>query len=340
MKYKISAPVFGKYFTVPCSAVENYIRFADADFYKALLCALCTNESVIDSLELSKQCGLSVGKVEDALEFWSSSGVACFERLTEDKEQNTEKAVPKAQSENLPVCLTEAVNPMKKTASATAKVRYTTKELAEKVEKNKELKLLTDELQKIFGRPINHTETAAVLNLYEYYGFSAAEILIILQFCVDIGKKSMAYAETVAKDWFSKGITEYDQIEAEAQRQLALRDYSNKIKSDFGLEGSLTKKQREYFEQWQAWGFDEKIVSYAGEICRDLKGKNILNYINGIMKNWHEKGFDKLDDILKYQKDYKEEKNQEKEPSYDLKLWRKMAEEFDPDTISFEEDEA
>ncbi|MCD7741282.1 MAG: DnaD domain protein [Ruminococcus sp.] len=354
MIYKIGVSAFGRFFTVPCSAVENYIKFADPDFYKVLLCVLCQSGCKVESQEIAAQCGLPEQKVIDALEYWSSNEVISAKADNETKmdakptyvdfKASSKDEKPQATSQSLPVCATDAINPMKNTAAAKSVIRYTPKELAEKAKSNAELKALYEEIQKILGRPINPSETAGLVNLYEYYGYSAASILIMAQFCHDIGKDRIAYLETVAKDWFSRGICSYDQVEEEIVRQTEANSQNARIARALEIEGSLTKRQKEYFDQWRDWDFDLRLIELASERCREQKNKIDIRYINGILKNWHEKGLKTTDDVANSDIAYKaakekrlDKQRKESAPSFDLDEWQRMADAMDPNDLSFEE---
>ena len=40
MTYKLGVSGFGRFFNVPCGAVDNYLKLASGDLYKVLLAAL------------------------------------------------------------------------------------------------------------------------------------------------------------------------------------------------------------------------------------------------------------------------------------------------------------
>ena len=69
MNYKIDVKQWGRFFSVPCSVVDDYILLSDGDFVKVLLCILCSNSNIISVENLSKQAGVSEEKAEDAIRF-------------------------------------------------------------------------------------------------------------------------------------------------------------------------------------------------------------------------------------------------------------------------------
>lgn len=333
MEYKIDCRQWGRFFSVPCSVVDDYILLSDGDFVKVLLCILCSNTQMVSSEHLAQQAGVSVDKAEDAIIHWTNLGVISAEKSDGKAIANSfapvavEKSIPPRQS-------VEAINPSKNSVDAKTRVKYSTREIAEKIENSDELKALYNDIQTVFKRTINGTEMAAILNLYEYYNYSAASILMIAEFCTSIGKPKMAYIETVAKSWFEQGICSYSEVENEIIRQTDRRAFESKVMRVFGMQNKLTKKQREYIEKWDSMGFSLDMLSIAYEKCVDSTGKLNFGYINKILENWSGKSIltpqQVEDDDRKYSKNKKNYENGCKDSSFDLTEWEKYAINFDP----------
>ena len=211
MNYKIDCKHWGRFFSVPCSVVDDYILVSDGDFVKVLLCILCSNTNFISTDELAKQAGVSEEKAEDAVIHWANLGVISAETADGRAIAVQAQAMTEVKVSN---SKTEAVNPANNSTDAKTRVKYSTREIAEKIDSSEELKALFDDMQGVLKRIINGTEMAAILNLYEYYDYSAASILMIAEYCMSLGKGKMAYIETVAKNWFDQGICSYAEVES------------------------------------------------------------------------------------------------------------------------------
>ena len=57
------------------------------------------------------------------------------------------------------------MNSSKNATDAKTRVKYSTREIAEKIDSSDELKALFDDIQRVLKRIINGTEMAAILNL-------------------------------------------------------------------------------------------------------------------------------------------------------------------------------
>ncbi|MGN0632375.1 MAG: DnaD domain protein [Oscillospiraceae bacterium] len=336
MKYKIGTAPFGKFFTVPCSAVENFLKLADDSFYKVLLCLLCSNSDTADIDEVAKDCGISAAKAEEAVIFWSSHGVVTAQQI------DGVSAAALADEKTKTACAAEPIV-QKKSSQAKANIRYTNVELNQKAKEDPEIALLFEEMQNVYGRPINGTETAAFVNLYEYYGYSVSSIVMIVRFCFSIGKKSLSYIDTVAREWAARGITEPTLVEKEIVEQTERYGFVHKAAIALGIECKLTRNQEEYISQWRDDGFSIELIDLAGERCRDKKQKVEFAYINGILSRWKNEGLMTLEAVEESDRKFKEsiesKKQENRKTSYDIEKRHEIAVSFDPNMISFNDTE-
>ncbi|MCR5141898.1 MAG: DnaD domain protein [Ruminococcus sp.] len=347
MIYKLGMLSFGRFFNVPCGAVDNYLKPVSGDFYKVLLAALSSDSMFVDTAVIADRCGVTASAAEEALLFWGSTGVIELSS-TDGKPAASATAVQampavsaaapvSLEKPELPVSTVEAVKPTKTVSRSN--IRYTPKEIAQKAKDDNNVQVLFDEVQKVFGRVINASDSAALIDLYEFYGFDVPSILILAQYCTDIGKNRMAYMLSVAQNWFDRGICEYEQVEREIVRLTAQNDIDHKLCVMLGVEEPPTKKQKEYFSNWTEWGYGEDMIMIAAEKCRDSKNKTDLRYMNGIIKRWHGDGILSPEVLQKREQSFKQTKAAASpngnDRSYDLDKWHRMADNLDFDNINF-----
>ena len=344
MVYKLAYPAFGRHFDVPCGAVDNFMKTADGKFYKVLLCALCADSPVTDTAQLAERTGLSAAEVDDAMLFWTSNGVLRMEGAAAAPAHAVAvqpAAVPVSAPVMLPAEPVKAPEP-EKPAPVKMTVKYSPKELAQRASESSEIKALFEQVQKILGRPINPTETAGFLGLYEYYGFSVPSIMILTQFAHDMGKDKIAYIEKVAHDWLERGLTEYADVENEISRLTEQNKVNGRLKRLLGIEGRLTKNQEDFLAQWTEWGFDDDMIALADEICRDNKNRTDMRYINGILKRWNDDGIKTPAAVKEKGKAYFERKEggSAEGSSFSIDEWYELADNYDPEKIGLKEDNA
>ncbi|MCR5121369.1 MAG: DnaD domain protein, partial [Ruminococcus sp.] len=350
--YEQNSPTFGRYFNVPCRSVENFIKTADGDFFKVLLCALCSDSPMLDSAELAARTGVSPETAADALLFWISNGVLSAEPSSGDAPAVMPAAVPAFAPVMAPVAVAEmpatvpassesADKPEKKLPSKIT-VKYSNKEIADKAAESHEIAALYEQVQRVLGRTVNPYELSEFLALYEYYGFSVPSIIILTQYCHDLGKGKARYIETVARDWYDRGITEYADIEQEISRLTEQHKFENKVKKLLHLDLRLTPQMVKLIANWAQWGFSDDMIELADEKCRDAIMKTDLNYINGILKKWHENGITTPAAAAEYDISYAERKkapDDSGDSSFSIDEWYLQAESYDPEKIGFKEDD-
>lgn len=293
MTFKIDVNRWGGFFSVPCAIAEKYLKLSSGDFLKVLLCVLAGSSPVADTEMIAKATGVSEETAEEALMFWAQTGVLTFEGAPPVKEFASGTAMHRKPA--------EAINAVieKKTA-----VKYTPKDLEVLAARSEDIRFLFSSAQQSLGRTVNSTEQATLVEFHEYYGFPIASIVMILQFCVDIGKGNMRYIKSVIREWNERGILDHHDVENEIARQKEYYTYESTIKRALGLKAQTTKKQKELFEDWQKRGVTEELAAEAAEhSINNTKDHSVnLNYINKTLISWSEQGIKTSEDAEKEKK--------------------------------------
>lgn len=335
MKYKIERKNWGRFFTVPFNVVSEHIKLCSGDFLKVLLVILSSDKNEIISEDISSLTGISTDIVDDAIVYWSQAEIFSVLNVTVlknteikassvSKRMNTERTETddsnNDKSQN--VSLLPAINPTENSLEKKSHVKYSSKDIANIVNSQKEIKEMFSQLEVILKRNLRFTEQCGYINLVENYGFPVASILMLVQYCEDIGKSSIRYVESIAESWFEQDITSYKQVETEIIKMIKLHKIENKVAKIFGLTTNLTKKQREYINSWTDLGFDTDMIQLAYEKCVDQINKLSFPYINKIITSWAGDKIFTIDEVnindAKVKKNNSKKKGKEKEHSYDL----------------------
>lgn len=326
MQYKINIKNWGRMFTVPCSVVDNNIKLSSGNSVKVLLYLLCSNSDTFNSEKVADDTGVPLNEVDDAVIYWSDLEV--IENITSDNITSTNTNNATAQTAQN-IQLVEAVDPAKNSASKNSSVRYSPKDIKDIVAKNDELKFLFDNIQVVLGKTINYTEQSSLINMYEYYGYSASTLLMMFEYFVKIGKSRVNYVAKVAEDWSMRDITTHEDVEKEIIRLIDLNTYENKVKKAFGLDRKLTQKELNYTESWSSWNFGSQMLEAVYEKCIDQTGKLNFPYINKILETWYKNNITTVNQIAENDSRNKTQnkkavQSNKNEHSYDLdKLFKK-----------------
>ena len=326
MTYRIDFDRWGRFFNVPCNIVDEHLRLADGDFIKVLLCILSGNSSTADSEQLSALSGVKEKRVNDAVHYWADLGVIRVEGIPQAERPAAPASAPASVKPSLPV----------REKNVRSSLKYSPKDLANKLNDNEDLRLVVTEYEKIKGTLIKDNEIMAFINLIEYYGFDAQSLVLMIEYCHKLGKNSIAYLEKMAKDWFDRDIVTYPDVEAEIIRQSMMRSFEHKAAKAIGLEGKPSANQSEKIKLWNEKGISIEMLKIAYDKCMDAISKPSFSYISKIVENWFNEGITTADAVKekdKVRNDRASGNNNDgpARTSYDLDEWERFAMSFDPD---------
>lgn len=311
MKYRI---IYGEGVAVfPKSALEVMKR-ASADDLRVLL-SLCACEGNADEKKLAKLTGCKIENVRDALCFWRGAGIieaaegkACAsdsESAEPDENKETASAEPKTQK--------------KKLQRSEELPNYTSAELSDILEKRGDTATLINECQNIMGKVFNVHEINVLIGLCDYLTLDTEYIMILLTYCMSIGKKNLHFAEKLAFSLYDAGICTADELSEELRRRELVSSAEGRIRVLFGVgERAFTSKEKKFISAWLGeMAYPIEVIEKAYEITADATGKGSLPYANSIIEKWYAEGLRTLLDVEAYCAKNTEQKKQG-ESSFDM----------------------
>lgn len=129
-----------------------------------------------------------------------------------------------------------------------------------------------------------------ISTLFEKYSFDEDVMIALFHECAERKALKKAYVFKVAESWYMGGVKTFEQLEDYQSKQDEINKIKSKIKSRLRLNRAFTEYEEKYIKSWleeMKYSFDE--VDYAIKISSS-KGNASIGYINGILKNWKEKG--------------------------------------------------
>ncbi len=155
--------------------------------------------------------------------------------------------------------------------------------------------------EQYFGRTLNPTEVKTIFYVQDTLDFSDDLLDYLLQHCASAGKTDFDYVRKTAINWHQKGIStpEEARLEGTAYRN------AYTIMKELGMQNAPTGTELQFFDRWQSeYGFSLTIIT---EACRrtvlQTQTKR-LQYCDGILRNWYEKGAHTLEDIKQLDADF------------------------------------
>ncbi len=284
---------YGSGVVVIPEAILSRLNTAKKSDITVLLTLLANNGAKIG--EIAEKCAVTEETAERAIAFWRGAGIISFEDenaavpAPESKPQKTEKAAKSEKSE-------KADKPSKtqkrgKRADLGELPDYTTNEIVDMVENDRDIALMIDECERALGKIFRMGETAKIIALRDYLGLSADYIMALCEYCSRMGKNSVRYLETTAVSLYDDGITDTESLEEHLAAVEEKHKLENEIRALFGMNMSraLTTKEKRFIEAWIGFGYGIDIIKLAYEITVDKINEPSLNYANAILESWNSK---------------------------------------------------
>lgn len=296
MNYKINLGAWGSVFAVPTELVDSHLKIATESQLKVLLYILRNSEAENSLESISKAVSVHPDEVKNAVDFWVSRGLVTTngDALSVPVAENSEpehSAVPDTY-----------VKPINKPRAVSRSQRPDPTFVARRLAENAELSQLMDEAQIALSKPLSSGDTATLVMLHDTDGLPCDVLVLLINYCVSIGKGNMRAIERMGTQW---GAEEIYTLELAEQKIIRLSQSSNawtKVSKVFGIRniGSPTKTQLAYADTWvNEWKFSDDMLLEAYERCVNQKGEFNIKYINGILSKWYASSIFNLDDLKK-----------------------------------------
>ncbi len=296
MSYSVNPSAFKSIFAVPADIVDKHIRLANGDQLKVLLWILRNSP---DNPNISEMCAalkMNESDAADYLQYWVLTGIL------KDDENNC--SLPASSTSEVP----KPISATPKTISA-AKAEFVTSnpskpsssEIAKRIDESPEIGHLFNEAQQKLGKTIGYDGQCTLLLLHDHYGLPAEVLFMMIDYCVSIGKTNYGYLEAVGKDWGNREIDTLDK----AAEQISILRKINTVWSQFARSAGIanprpTVKQSEYLRRWnEEWKFSVDMIILAYEEMANHTGKLSWGYIEKILGNWKNHGYQTPADVEK-----------------------------------------
>lgn len=175
-----------------------------------------------------------------------------------------------------------------------AKPEYKMSEIQQAFSKP-ELDQIVYETETLIGKPLSSNDMSTLYYIYDQLEFSSDLIEYLIEYCVDLGKKSLRYMEKVAIGWHEKNITTREEARLESENFSQL---NSAVKRSLGLNTWGEEASRCVHLWVEEYGMSEDlIVEACNRSYRATSGNNSLNYASAILKNWSENKVHTIEDL-------------------------------------------
>ena len=287
MDYKINWDCSEGVFAVPDAAAEG-LKLASGKAVKVLIYFMKYRKAP----DIPEDIGVSAEDVEDALSYWEQLGVL---KKAEGAAVSAQKPVSVAKSAEPvriiapPPAQAAAENVPEKPVIKPRKALLPT-EIADRIASSEEIDFLFKSAEQSLGRVLTFDDQRTILWFYDHLGMSADIIIMLIAFCCSIGRRNMGKIEKIALDWHEKNITTHEQAENEILALQKAFSFEGKVQSRLKLQSKLTASQKKYIGEWANMDITVDMVELAYDKTVDGIGQVSFNYMDGIIRRWHDNG--------------------------------------------------
>lgn len=270
---------------IPVSAdfIEHSMLNANGAYVKVYLYALNLAYKGIseDNADIAKKLNLLESDVVNAFEFWQKENIISL---------SNNCVYFNGQADNKP-----------------GQKKQPPKNIASLMTENKILADLCSLSQEILGKTLNNSDLETLYWFYDELGFSPEVIIMLLEYCVSKDKRNMKYIEKVAIAWHENNITTMSEVDKYIREEKKKGSYFYSLRKLFGItDRNLSKSEERYLKMWrEEYNMSEEMVALAYEYCILSINKLSFQYMDSIIRGWHEKGIKTIQEAEKDHEEYK-----------------------------------
>lgn len=262
-------------FQVPVCIVDKYLK-APEDALRLILFLLRNSNTSFSVDDMCKATGIPENRIDELFMYWMSEGVLC--------------RTPDGYSIERPkIAASDIVN-------------YTPDEIASRMNSDEGIRSLMSKAEMYSSKVLTTTDASLILSVVDWIGLPPEVALMLMEYCRQIGQSTLRQYQKKAVEWMDNGITTIDAAEDYLASQKRKTDLLTRISEMVGASGrALGEKERATFVKWsEEYGYGMEIIHYAYECMIDSKGFYKYQYMDAILKTWHDKNLLNLKDISDY----------------------------------------
>lgn len=135
--------------------------------------------------------------------------------------------------------------------------------------------------------------------MFENYSFSEEVMIALFHYCQERKALNKKYVHAVAESWYNGGVKTFEQLEEFLESYDNIQKIKQKISKSLRLNRNLTKYEEQYIDTWiKDYGYSFDIIEEALKLTVN-KANPTISYVNGVLVNWHKKGYKNAKDIEK-----------------------------------------
>ncbi|MBE6530531.1 MAG: DnaD domain protein [Ruminococcaceae bacterium] len=286
-------------------SVWNALASADENDLRVMLALALASEGEREDIDgLLSKLELEAGELDASIKYWCGAG------LLKKGRKSAKAASGDTAKREEPKKTAEPLHRGGKLERKSEMPSYSSTELAELIEKRSITAEFINEAQRVVGKIFNTHEVNILVGMIDYIGFDEASVIIILSHMVNLGKRSLRYAEQLAFSLYDEGITDAEALQLRLKKMEGYTKTESEVRAMFGMTGrSLTTKEKKFLRAWiENMGFDTEVIRLAYDITVDAIHEPAPAYANSILEGWYALGLTTTEAIAAAEDEKKQKK--------------------------------
>lgn len=184
--------------------------------------------------------------------------------------------------------------------------QYTREDVARQLEGDQRFSQLTRNVEQLLGKKLSTPDLDILLGLYDYLGLPCEVIYLLVNHCAERlaaryggGRRpTMRQIEKEGYAWARRGLLDMDSANRYLMQYAGRKSQMGQYMQVMQLgDRAPSPGEERYLLSWAEMEFPPETVELAYDKtmlkCRELR----WNYLNKILKNWHEKGLHTLKEV-------------------------------------------
>jgi len=201
---------------------------------------------------------------------------------------------------------------------------YKAAEISKRLRENPRMSQMYKIVSQMLGKTLSSADTELLYSFHDYYGLPIAVIVVMVEYYVSKGKRTMKYIEKEACKWSSAGIDTVEKAKNYIQKREEFVSYAGRVRAIAGInERRLTTRELDYINKWQnELSMPLDMVKLAYEKTVNQTGRLSFAYMNKILESWSKEQVTTSEQIVARQTKQKSNKG---DARYDFDALQKQA---------------
>lgn len=266
---------YSQCFAVPNVVANSLIQESRPVYIAVYLYALCqynsgnvniSNQYIADSLKVN------IMDVVNAFLFFNSKGLLKIHnfRSVDDAEFDIEFV---------------GTDKLNKKVGVTFRPSYKTEEISRNLTENPRLSSMYKVVSQIMGKTLSTSDIELLYSFYDFYALPVEVILVLIEYFVSKGKRSLKAIEKEVAKWANAGVDSVRKAKNYIKKREEFLSYTYKVRSIVGIsERKFSEKELGFINKWQTeYKASDEDIKKAFEITVDKTGKIAFAYMDAVL---------------------------------------------------------